>query len=64
LDPLVGHLGVLDARGWPTVSGGRTTTAARGLYFIGFSNPISGNLREIGLDARRIARAIEHSLRG
>jgi hypothetical protein len=27
---------------------------APGLNFIGFSNPLSGNLRELGIDARRI----------
>jgi hypothetical protein len=58
LEPLVGHLGILDARGQPLAHGGRTHPKAPGLYFIGFSNPISGNLREIGIDARRIARAV------
>jgi putative flavoprotein involved in K+ transport len=58
LEPLVGHLGILDARGVPTVRGGRTAPGADGLYVTGYINPISGQLRELGIDARRIARAI------
>ncbi|MFH9468251.1 flavin-containing monooxygenase [Streptomyces clavifer] len=55
LEGLVGHLGVLDSRGRPVVHGSRTPEQAPGLYFTGFTNPISGMLREIALDARRIA---------
>lgn len=55
LEDLVGHLGVLDPRGRPVVHGARTPAGAPGLYFTGFTNPISGMLREIALDARRIA---------
>jgi putative flavoprotein involved in K+ transport len=58
LEPLVAALGVLQPNGRPAVHGPQTHRAAPHLYFIGFSNPISGNLREIGIDARRIARAI------
>ena len=63
LEPLVGHLGVLDARGNPTVSRARTAPNAPALRFIGFTNPISGMFRELGIDARRIARAVERELR-
>lgn len=59
LENLVGHLGVLDAKGTPVVHGDVTHPLAPNLYFIGYSNPISGNLRELGIDARRIARALE-----
>ncbi len=59
LEPLVGHLGVLDARGLPVVRGGRTAPGAPGLYFTGFTNPLSGMFRELRIDARRIARAVE-----
>jgi hypothetical protein len=31
------------------------------MYFIGFANPISGAIREMGIEARRIARAIRRS---
>jgi putative flavoprotein involved in K+ transport len=58
LENLVGHLGVLDDRGTPVVHGNVTHPLAPNLYFIGYSNPISGNLRELGIDARRIARAL------
>ncbi|MGH2807553.1 MAG: flavin-containing monooxygenase [Actinomycetota bacterium] len=58
LEPLVGHLGVLNGKGNPTVHGDVTHPRAPNLYFIGYSNPISGNLRELGIDARRIARAV------
>jgi putative flavoprotein involved in K+ transport len=61
LEPLVGELGLLDANGHPVVHGARTHPSAPGLHFIGFTNPISGNLRELGLDARRIARAISRA---
>ena len=56
LAPLIGDLGVLDARGRPCALGGKP--AAPGLYFIGYTNPISGMLREIAIDARKIAKAI------
>ena len=56
LEPLVGHLGVLDGRGRPVVHGARTPPGAPGLYFTGFTNPISGMFREMAIDARRIAR--------
>jgi putative flavoprotein involved in K+ transport len=58
LEPLVGRLGVLDERGKPVVNGPRTAPGAPGLYFTGYTNPISGMFRELALDARRIARAV------
>ncbi|MFV0135260.1 flavin-containing monooxygenase [Streptomyces sp. HMX87] len=58
LEPLVGHLGVLDERGRPAVRGARTPKDAPGLYFTGFTNPVSGMLRELGIDAARIAKAV------
>ncbi len=51
LEPLVGHLGVLDARGLPG-------DGMEGLHFLGYRYPLSGLLREIRLQAPRIARAI------
>ena len=62
LEPLVGHLGVLEPNSKPRVHGADTDPAAPGLHFIGFSNPISGMFREIAIDARRIAAAVR--LRG
>ncbi|MET9862489.1 NAD(P)/FAD-dependent oxidoreductase [Streptomyces smyrnaeus] len=61
LEGLVGHLGVLDARGTPRVHGRRTHPAAPALFFTGFSNPLSGGLRELALEARRIAKAVARS---
>lgn len=62
LDPLVGHLGVLDARGRPVAHGGRTPKQAPGLYFTGFTNPISGMFREMALDAQKIAKRLARTL--
>ena len=47
---------VLNAKGRPLVSGGRT--AAPGLFFCGAIASATGQLREIGLEARRIADAV------
>ncbi|MBU6534369.1 flavin-containing monooxygenase [Streptomyces sp. NPDC057245] len=58
LEGLVGDLGVLDARGRPVVHGARNPRDAAGLYFTGFTNPVSGMLRELALDAERIAKAV------
>lgn len=58
LEPLVGHLDVLDASGRPLPHGPRTLPDAPGLYFTGYTNPLSGMLRELALDAERIARTI------
>ncbi|MEU6589086.1 NAD(P)/FAD-dependent oxidoreductase [Streptomyces sp. NPDC046881] len=62
LEGLVGHLGVLDERGRPVVHGARTPAQAPGLYFTGFTNPISGMLRELAIDAAKIARAVARAL--
>ncbi|MFI7318823.1 flavin-containing monooxygenase [Streptomyces venezuelae] len=58
LEGLVGDLGVLDTRGRPTCHGRRTPKHSPGLYFTGFTNPISGMLRELSRDAEKIAKAI------
>jgi putative flavoprotein involved in K+ transport len=59
LEPLVGHLGVLCGHtGRPLVHGRACHPSAPGLYFTGFTNPVSGMFREMAIDARRIARTI------
>jgi putative flavoprotein involved in K+ transport len=58
LEGMVGHLDVLDGRGHPVVHGGHTPKNAPGLYFTGFTNPISGMFRELALDAEKIAKAV------
>ncbi|MFD5763168.1 hypothetical protein ACFWIZ_50580, partial [Streptomyces sp. NPDC127044] len=55
---IVGHLDVLDGRGRPVAHGARTPKKAPGLYFTGFTNPISGMFRELALDAEKIAKAV------
>jgi putative flavoprotein involved in K+ transport len=56
LDPLVGHLHVLDhrgmPRGWPTVE----VDGAPGLFFVGYYSKVSGQLRQMRFEARRVAR--------
>lgn len=61
LEPLVLHLGVLDERGAPLVHGAATHPRVPGLHFIGYTNPITGNLRAIANDARAIARALSRN---
>ncbi|BDH03249.1 MULTISPECIES: flavin-containing monooxygenase [Streptomyces] len=63
LDRLVGALGVLDERGRPVTHGARTPADAPGLYFTGFTNPISGMFRELAIDAEKIARSVARRLR-
>ncbi|MEU9609444.1 NAD(P)/FAD-dependent oxidoreductase [Streptomyces sp. NPDC048057] len=58
LDGVLGHLDVLDERGRPLTRGRRSPKRAPGLYFTGFTNPISGMLREMALDAPRIAKSL------
>ncbi len=58
LEPLVGHLGVLDGKGLPVERGGRVARGAVGLWYTGFTNPISGMLREMAIDARKIALSV------
>jgi putative flavoprotein involved in K+ transport len=58
LEPLVGHLGLLDARGVPLVSGGTTHPDAPGLYFAALQPRLSGLLREAAKDAKRVAHAV------
>lgn len=58
LEPLVGHLGVLDDKGTPLVAGGRQHPSAPGLFFTGYRTELSGQMRLMRFDARSIARAL------
>lgn len=58
LGGLVGDLGLVDEHDLPVVHGPASAPSASGIHFIGFTNPLSGNLRELRLDAGRIARAV------
>jgi putative flavoprotein involved in K+ transport len=63
LQSMIGHLGVLDDRGVPLVTGPRAAPGAAGLRFVGMSNPLKGQLFQIGLHARDVARAVDRDLR-
>ena len=54
--------GVVGADGQPLARSGRTT-AAPGLYFIGFDETIRGHLFEARRESKRLARTIAQALR-
>ena len=56
LDELVGHLGVLTPRGLPAKTDGEP--ALPGLWFVGFTPTLGGQLREGSVAARKAAAAI------
>jgi len=59
LEPLVGHLDVLDARGLPVKTDGEPVLP--GLWFVGFVPTLGGQLREGGIAARKVAAAVAAS---
>jgi putative flavoprotein involved in K+ transport len=61
LEPLVGHLGVLDERGTPLVHGADTHRDAPGLHFVAISIRLGGLIREAAREASAAARAIAHA---
>ena len=58
LEPMVGHLGLLDDRGVPRVREGRE--AAPGLRFVGY-RPLPGHIGHMGAEAKGAAREIARS---
>ena len=56
LEPLVGHLGVLDAAGVPVVHGADEHPSAPGLHFVGYLVTLGGTLRLIGKQAQGLAK--------
>jgi putative flavoprotein involved in K+ transport len=58
LERLVEHLGVLDDEGMPPATG--SAAGLPGLHFVGFSHPSGSSLRELRIDARRLARRMAH----
>ena len=58
LEPLVGHLGVLDERGVPLVHGAREHRDAPGLHFVGYEVLLGGAFRLAGIRAKQLARAV------
>jgi putative flavoprotein involved in K+ transport len=57
LEPLVGHLGVLDERGRPLVRDIEEPAGAPGLHFVGFEVTLGGTLRRAGIEAKQLATA-------
>lgn len=62
LEPLVGELDVLGPRGLPTKTDGEP--ALPGLWFLGFTPTLGGQLREGSIAARKVADALAEQLRG
>jgi len=58
LTAVVGDLGVLDESGQPRVHGTQILSGAPGLYFVGISVELAGQLREIAREARLVGEAV------
>jgi cation diffusion facilitator CzcD-associated flavoprotein CzcO len=58
LEPLVGHLGVLDSSGRPVVHNEHTDPRAPRLHFVGYRLFLGGTLLEAGRAARAVARTL------
>jgi putative flavoprotein involved in K+ transport len=56
LDPIVGHLGVIDDRGLPRGAPTIEVPGAGNLFFVGYWSKASGQLRNMRFEARRVAR--------
>ena len=56
LELLVGDLGVVAPGGRPLINADEQLPGLEGLFFLGYSNPITGNIRQVGIDARKIAK--------
>ncbi len=61
LDGLVGHLDVLGPRGLPKQTDGRPVLP--GLWFVGFTPTLGGQLREGSIAARKVAAALAGEIR-
>jgi putative flavoprotein involved in K+ transport len=61
LEPLVGHLGVLDERGEPLVHAAQEHPHAPGLHFVGYQVTLGGTFRLVGIEAKQLARALRAS---
>jgi putative flavoprotein involved in K+ transport len=58
LEPLVGHLGVLNEHGQPLVHGADQHPGAPGLHFVGYQVTLGGTFRLVGTEAKQIAKAV------
>lgn len=61
LEPLVGHLGVLNERGEPLVHAADEHPDALGLHFVGYRVTLGGTFRLVGIQAKQLARALAAS---
>lgn len=59
LESMVGHLDVLSPGGSPRVHAPRAAPGVPRLFFIGYTNPIIGNLHEISRVARKLAVVLQ-----
>jgi putative flavoprotein involved in K+ transport len=62
LEPLVGHLGILNGDGTPVPSGRETSPIAPGIYFIGYRNAPGGLLRRIRMEAEAMADTVSQAI--
>jgi putative flavoprotein involved in K+ transport len=58
LEPLVGHLDVLDEGGRPLVRDVAEPDGAPGLHFLGFEVTLGGTLRRAGIEAKQLASVV------
>lgn len=58
LEPLVGHLGVLNESGEPIANGAPSYPGSPGLYFNGYRTALWSQLGPMRIEARRIARQV------
>jgi cation diffusion facilitator CzcD-associated flavoprotein CzcO len=61
LQPMLGHLDVLDDSGVPKIHGDEQMDACPGLWFTGMQPRLTGFFQQAGSTARKIARAIDRS---
>ncbi|TIU33860.1 MAG: NAD(P)/FAD-dependent oxidoreductase, partial [Mesorhizobium sp.] len=61
LEPMVGKLGVLDAKGVPLFNGGEADPKLPGLWFTGMRPSIRGCFANAGILAKAIAKRIARS---
>jgi putative flavoprotein involved in K+ transport len=58
LEPILGHLGVLDERGEPLVHGAEEHPGAPGLHFVGYVVELGGAFRYAGMQARQLSERV------
>jgi cation diffusion facilitator CzcD-associated flavoprotein CzcO len=58
LESLVGDLGIVAPGGRPLINADEQLPGLEGLFFLGYSNPITGNIRQVAIDATKITRRV------